>query len=244
MSTLIYAHRGASGLYPENTMAAFRGALRQKANGIELDVQLTRDGEIVVIHDHRLERTTDGTGFVGHYSYAQLNELSAGGWFDPQFAEARIPRLEEVLRFAKPTKLRVIIEIKNFLVAQPDIEVELCKLVESTDMVGRVVFSSFNFNSLYKLKELNSNLQTALLYFGHLPEPWKIATKYGASQLHVPYEEVTPAFLKEAHKRSFPVVSWAADSKKAIRRLLSLKIDGIITDYPGQARKMKLAKPR
>lgn len=240
---LIFAHRGSSGLYPENTMEAFACALRQKADGIELDVQLTRDGEVVVIHDHRLERTTNGTGLVQQYTLAELRHLNAGTWFHPRFQTTRIPTLAEVFTFMKPTRLQVIVELKNLLVPQPGLEEKVCSLIEQFQLGSRIILSSFNFNSLRKLKELNDTYQTALLYIGHLSEPWRTGIVYGADQLHVPYEEVTLSLGKESHKNGLSVIAWTVNQKKAMRRMLSMKVDGLITNYPLQAKKLIQIQP-
>lgn len=240
---LIFAHRGSSGVYPENTMEAFACALRHKADGIELDVQLTRDGEVVVIHDHRLERTTNGNGLVQQHKLAELRPLDAGSWFHPRFHAARIPTLAEVFAFVKPTRLMVILELKNLLVAQPDLEEKVCHLIDEFELEDRVILSSFNFNSLRKVKEQNDKLQTALLYIGHLNEPWKTGLTYRTDQLHVPFDELTLSLVKESRKNGFSVIAWTVDQKKAVRRMLAMKVDGIITNYPLQARKLMQIQP-
>ncbi|RNB85001.1 glycerophosphodiester phosphodiesterase [Brevibacillus fluminis] len=240
---LIFAHRGSSGLYPENTMEAFTCALRHKADGIELDVQLTLDGEVVVIHDHRLERTTNGSGLVQQHTLAELRQLNAGRWFHPRFKTSRIPTLAEVFTFVKPTRLMVILELKNLLVPQPHLEEKVCQLIDEFELGERVILSSFNFNSLRKIKELNNSLQTGMLYVGHLLEPWKTGLTYGVDQLHAPVDEVSLSVVKESHKNGLSVLAWTVDQKKAVRRMLAMKVDGLITNYPEQARKLMQIQP-
>jgi glycerophosphoryl diester phosphodiesterase len=234
---LVYAHRGASGLYPENTMEAFRAALRLQADGIELDVQLSRDGEIVVIHDHRLERTTNGKGLVQQYTLRELRKLRASKKPDPRFPRVRIPTLREVFRTLEPTPLRFIIEFKNFLVPQPHLEELVLETIREYGLTERTVISSFNFDSLKRVKELDPLQRTALLYFGTLTEPWEVAALYGADELHVPEEELTHALVQETKERGFPVIGWTIDHPKQIRQAGKMGVDGIITNYPLRARK-------
>jgi len=234
----IYAHRGASGRYPENTMSAFRAALRSGADGIEIDVQLTRDGEVVVIHDARLERTTNGSGLIQNHTLQELRQLSAGSWFHPKFHLAKIPRLTDVLAFIQQTKLTLLIELKNFLVPQPELEEKVVSLIQQYDLTHRVVISSFNFNSLLLIKELDQQIRTGLLYVGHLREPWQIAKQFHTDELHVPREELSPALLYESKKQGLSVVGWTVNSRLRLQQMMKLGVDGIITNYPLRARRI------
>jgi glycerophosphoryl diester phosphodiesterase len=117
-----YAHRGASGNYPENTMLSFQKALELGASGIETDVQMTSDGKLVLIHDERVDRTTDGVGFVKDYTYSELNKLDAGSWLSSDYANEKIPNFEGFLEFIKNTKLLLNLEIKSNIIQYPGIE--------------------------------------------------------------------------------------------------------------------------
>ncbi|MFM1651475.1 glycerophosphodiester phosphodiesterase [Brevibacillus sp. B_LB10_24] len=242
MKPLIYAHRGASGRYPENTFDAFHAALRHGADGIELDVQLSSDHEVVVIHDVKVNRTTNGTGLVQNHTWKELRQLSAGGWFHPRFQGARIPSLHEVFAFAKPTSLRLILEMKNLLVPQPGLEDKVLELIDLYKLEKRVTISSFNYNSLGEIKRKNRKIQTALLYIGKLKDPWEVAEQYQTEQLHAPAEGIDPAFLDQAHRRKLSVIAWTVNDPSAIKRLASWNIDGLITNYPRRARKLIDAK--
>jgi glycerophosphoryl diester phosphodiesterase len=239
---LIFAHRGASGLYPENTIEAFRAALRLRADGIELDVQLTRDGEVVVIHDHRLERTTNGSGLVQQYTLRELRQLRASKKPDSRFRRVRIPSLREVCRSFEPTPLRFIIELKNFLVPQPHLEELVVEIIRQYGLTERTVISSFNFDSLIRVKELNPLQRTALLYVGPLQNPWEVAKRYGADELHVPEEELTPELVQQAKERGFPVIGWTINHPKRVKLAGKMGVDGIITNYPLRARKCLSAR--
>ncbi|UFJ43117.1 glycerophosphodiester phosphodiesterase [Brevibacillus humidisoli] len=238
MRPWIFAHRGASARHPENTLEAFRAAIRLGADGIELDVQLTSDGEVVVIHDPWLDRTTDGTGLVQNRTFAELRRLSAGSWFDPRFSKSKIPSLREVLALVMPTRMQVILELKNFFVPQPELEKRVVELLRIYEMEQRAIISSFNFNSLLHIKELAPAVRTGLLYIGHLHEPWDIARQYQTEQLHVPKEEITPSLIRQAHRHRLEVIGWTINSSQTILRMRKLGIDGIITNYPRRARKV------
>ncbi len=238
MPPLIYAHRGASGHYPENTMEAFRGALRQRADGIELDVQLTYDEEVVVIHDHRLERTTNGRGSVQSSTLEELQHLYASNKADPRSAKARIPTLGHVLRAFASTPLHFNIELKNLLVLQPRLEELVIELVRKHRLTRRTVISSFNFDSLLRIKQLNPRQKTALLYVGPLQRPWEVGKKYQVDHLHVPNEELTASLVKKAKSNGFQVMVWTVDSPDRIKECSRMGVDGIITNYPSRARKI------
>lgn len=235
---VIFAHRGASGRYPENTMEAFRAALRRKADGIEVDVQLTLDEEVVVIHDHHLDRTTDGTGLVQDQTWEVLQKYSAGAWLDPTFESARIPSFREVCQFIQPTSLKMIIELKNFLSAQPHLEEKTVEIVREYQLTNRVIFSSFNFTSLLRIKELDSRFVTALLYIGPLREPWIICRQFQADQLHAPVDQITPALVKKTKQHGLPIYAWTVNGTREIKRMGAMKVDGLITNFPLRARKL------
>src|SRR5205814_5101727 len=144
---LVIAHRGASGTHPENTLAAFRRAVELGADMIELDVQLTRDGEVVVFHDATLERTTDGAGAVSDRTLAEIRRLDAGAWFGPAFRGTRVPTLAEVLA---AVGLPVNVELKP--VGDDGLEARALAVVESAGALARVVFSSFDAGALERLR--------------------------------------------------------------------------------------------
>ena len=142
----VYAHRGASAYAPENTLPAFALAMEQGADGIELDIHLTKDGELVVIHDEKVDRTTNGTGLVKDYTLAELRGLCADNGMEG-FSEARIPTLREVLALVKPSDMMVNIEIKTGILWYDGIEEKALRLVQDMGMQDRVIWSSFNHYS-------------------------------------------------------------------------------------------------
>jgi glycerophosphoryl diester phosphodiesterase len=238
MPPLIYAHRGASGLFPENTMEAFHAAVRRRADGIELDVQLSRDNKLVVIHDHHLDRTTNGTGPVRKYTLRELRQFRADKNAPSRTSRARIPTLREVFQAFYDTPMRFFLELKNFLSNQPHLEELVLEQISRYQLTQRTVISSFNFDSLVHIKELNPMQTTALLYVGPIPRPWEVAARYQADQLHVPVDQLTLELVEQAHEHGFPVFGWTINSPRQIQDAIRVGVDGIITNYPGRARKM------
>ena len=238
MSPLIYAHRGASGQYPENTMIAFRAAEKKRAYGLEMDVQLSADDKLVVIHDHQLERTTNGSGWVRQNDWNTLRQLRADRSAARRFPQARIPSLREVFEEFAPSGLHFILELKNLLVPQPGLEEKLIEMIRRYQLTERTVVSSFNYDSLLRIKELDPHQTTGLLYIGTLSAPWEVAVRYQANQLHVPYDQLTPALVRESRKQGCPVIGWTVNSEREIRTAIQAGVDGIITNFPGRARKI------
>ena len=141
--TKVWAHRGASGYAPENTLEAFQKAIEQNADGIELDVQMTKDGELVVIHDETIDRVCEGSGWVKDFTYGKLCRFHFNKTH-PEYEHAQIPTLEEVYALIKPTDLTINVEIKTGVVFYPEIEKRVLELTARMGMEERVLYSSFN----------------------------------------------------------------------------------------------------
>jgi glycerophosphoryl diester phosphodiesterase len=238
MPPLIYAHRGASGQYPENTLDAFLAAEKKRADGIELDVQLSKDDKLVVIHDHMLDRTTNGSGLVRQTTWASLRQLRTDQGHARRFPHARIPSLREVFHQFADSKLHFIVEMKNLLTPQPGLEEKLIDMIRHYELTERTVVSSFNFDSLIRIKEIDPQQTTGLLYIGSLPAPWEVAARYQADQLHVPKDQLTPELVQRIQEHGFPVIGWTINSEREIRSAIRAGVNGIITNYPGRARKI------
>ena len=159
----VWAHRGASGYAPENTMDAFQKAIEMKADGIELDVHLTEDGEVVVIHDEVLDRVSDGTGRVQDFTCNELKKFNFNK-LHPKYEKEEIPTLEEVYQLIKPTDLTINVEIKTGIVFYPGIEERVLELTERLGMKERVIYSSFNHYTIRKIKESEPQAKTGMLY--------------------------------------------------------------------------------
>jgi glycerophosphoryl diester phosphodiesterase len=230
---LIFAHRGANRVCPENTLAAFATAIDLGADGVELDVQFSSDGELVIIHDYALDKTTDGKGRVVGQPYAELRKLDAGSWFGPQFASTRIPTLNQVLDLLQG-KLLINIELKSVdMVSTLGRDVVRC--VREHGMVDQVVLSSFNPFTLRSAKRAGPEFECALLIAPDLPgwmrsgfiRIWSLA-----QGLHPEFKIVDARFLAAARKRGMPVRPWTVNEEADMRRMLELGVDAINTDWP------------
>ena len=233
--TLNIAHRGASGHAPQNTMAAFVLAAEMGADGIELDVHLSADGELVVIHDHTVDATTDGHGAVSALSLAQLQQLDAGGRFDPRYAGERIPTLRQVFA-GVGQRLLINVEIKVAPGHHPErLEPEVVRLIEESGMIDRVLISSFSTRSLRRVRGLNRRIPLALLYSRPAPAALPYLGRWSRiayDALHPRYDLVGAPLLARARTRGQRVNVWTVNEAAEMRRMRDLGVDGIITNYP------------
>ena len=178
--TKVWAHRGASGYAPENTLDAFRKAVEMGADGIELDVQMTKDGELVVIHDETIDRVSNGKGWVKDYTYEELKKFNFNKTH-LEYTKEEIPTLEQVYLLIKPTNLTINVEIKTGIVFYPGIEGRVLELTERLGMKERVIYSSFNHYTIRKIKELDPQAKTGMLYEDGIID----AVDYACEKYHV-----------------------------------------------------------
>ncbi|WP_240508060.1 glycerophosphodiester phosphodiesterase [Virgibacillus indicus] len=239
MLTKIFAHRGSFGTHPENTMAAFREAERVGANGIELDVHLTKDNQIAVIHDNTVDRTTNGSGEVRSLTLDELRKLDAGSKYSEKFRGERILSLKEVLSWMKGNTLELNVELKNATVEYPDFEVKLLQEVQNSDLEDRVFFSSFNHYALKKMNEMNPDIECAVLYQERLYKPWDYAKTLGAGSLHPHFPNTSEDMVKEAQKNGFPVRVYTVNKEKYMEKFIRAGCAAIITDYPEKALRIR-----
>jgi len=241
----VHAHRGASGLAPENTLAAFRKALELGVDGLEMDLRVTRDGVVVVIHDETLERTTDGRGSVGELTLGEVKRSDAGAKFAPAFRGERIPTLREVIELVKAmgdTRIRLDLELKyrpDHPGEPKDFEERVLEILRETDFVERVNVISFHHPSLTKVKALVSGIRTGLLAGGDKapPDPVALVRRYQADYYSPSRRHVTPEAVAALHQAGIPIVPWTVNETAEMRRLMALGIgtsagDGIATDFP------------
>jgi glycerophosphoryl diester phosphodiesterase len=230
-NTLILAHRGASKIAPENTAAAFQKAFQVGADGIEFDVHLTKDKKLVIIHDERVDRTTNGIGYIKDLSLREIKKLDAGSYFSPEFAKERVLTLEEALEFARDFKL-INIEIKNSIIKYQDIEKELIETIKKVNLESKILCSSFNHYSIALIKKLSPDIKTGLLYVSTLYRPWIYATSIGAVAIHPHHYSVSSEIISACHENNIKVNVWTVDDKKTIKQMISNQVDTIITNYP------------
>jgi glycerophosphoryl diester phosphodiesterase len=232
---LIFAHRGVSSQCPENTLAAFRRAIEIGAEGIELDVHRTKDGQLVVCHDESVDRTTDGKGVIQEMTVQDLSRLDAGGWFGPAYKGERIPLLEEVLELLEPTPLGLNIELKTDYFFYPGIEEDTYALILAHGMEDRVILSSFNHHTVLRLQRIAPKVRTGILYSCHLYEPHKYAVSLGVGALHPPMHLAPPEIITAAHASGLSVHGWFSrerfDTTQA-KVYLDSGVDILITNYP------------
>ena len=239
LDILFIAHRGASGYAPENTLAAFREAIEIGADGVECDVHCTKDGQVVVIHDYVLNRTTDAKGLIKQMTLDEVKKADAGSWFDPQFAGERVPTLREVLELTKG-KIVTVIEIK------PDnITDKVVGEIENAAAVDDVVLQSFHPSVVRRAQELNPQIPRALLVSGRkaigrlskyrhgMPCLYLIqkAAEVDAGVLNLSSKIITPQLVKESHRRGISVWAWTVDDEAEMKRLAAMDVDGITSNY-------------
>jgi glycerophosphoryl diester phosphodiesterase len=229
--TLNVAHRGASALAPENTMAGFEKAVELGADVIELDLHMSQDGELVVIHDDTLDRTTDGSGPVHQRSLGELMRLDAGRWFGEGFAGQRIPRLDEVLdRFAG--KVTLALEIKAGSTFFPGIEEKVISALRQRASIGDAAVASFDHYALRRLKEIEPTIRTAALLVGRPVSLSALAGPAKADGLALEASFVTKTEVEACRAAGLQIVVWVVNEPAQMRHFINLGVDGIITDRP------------
>ena len=235
-NTKVIAHRGASGYAPENTLEAFLLAIEQGADGIELDVQLSRDGIPVVIHDETIDRVTDRTGYVKDYTLQELKELTVLKDRFPQYSQSKIPTLKEVLEAVKPSGIQVNIELKTGIYWYPDIEKKVAEIVEETGMKEKIIYSSFNHYSVQRIKEIVPDAETAYLYSDVILNVEDYARKTKVDGLHPAVYHVKMAdFLKGYIESGLNVRVWTVNEEADMKALTEAGVTAVITNYPDVA---------
>lgn len=236
--TKIFAHRGSKGTHPENTLASFKEAVRVGSDGIELDVHLTKDGYLVVIHDETVDRTTNGTGEIRNLTLAEIKAMDAGSWFHNKYAGEKIPTLEEVLLLLTELGFngQLNIELKTDVIQYEGL-VEKCLALQSAkDWPFAIVYSSFNPYTLVELKQANPSQEIGLLF-----ESKEWADKGDAMLEKESYHPDLKLldWTLEWNTNQLPLRVWTVNEDKDINRCFELQIEAIFTDYPEKALQLK-----
>lgn len=237
--TKIIAHRGSRGTRPENTLEAFLEALKVASDGIELDVHLSKDGEVVVIHDETVDRTTSGKGYVKDMTLQQLKALDAGSWFDPKYSDARIPTLQEVLTLLEDNQFTGVlnIELKTDVFQYPAIEEKVLALAEPYLAQFSVIYSSFHYQTLKKIKALRGEAEIALLFSKKGKQQMSLGEGIAVEGWHPKFSILRS--LPPFEQSKIPLRVWTVNRKVEMQVCLRKNIDSMITDYPERALQMR-----
>ena len=233
----IIAHRGFSGVYPENTMLAFRKAIEIGADGIELDVHLSKDGQVMIIHDEALKRTTGLDGVISDYTRAELEKISAGKTKNYEFGFTPIPSLEEYLAFMAEHRDKITnIELKTAPVYYPEIEEKTLELVRKFDLEKNIIYSSFNWLSIERMQRLGTISETGLLFSGmKLYNQAHIIKSLGINYFHPDFNDLTDEIVKSYLDNKVGLNVWTVNEIEDMKVCLSWDIDGLITNFPDRA---------
>lgn len=229
---VLYAHRGFSYLYPENSPLAFKMAAEAGADGIESDVHISKDGKLVIFHDAVLERTSDGKGYIKDYTYEELLQLDIGSWKSPAFAGQHIWTLSQLLDFCRETGLLLNLELKNYEVFYEGLEERVIHEITSRHMEKQVTVSSFNHISMQNFKRLNPVIETGLLYDKPYLDMEAYISRSNADNMHPRYMlmQYQRELVSLYHDHGMKVVVWTVDEPDDIRDMVNLGADAIISN--------------
>jgi len=241
-SPVIFAHRGSSIYAPENTLAAFTLAVQQQADAIELDAKLSADGQIVVMHDETVDRTTNGTGWINALTLAELKRLDAGCKFSPAYQSEKIPTLAEVFE-AVGNQIVINIELKNFSSPIDDLPDKVVSLIKKHGLDRSVILSSFNPIALIRARFLLPRIPLGLLTITGLANVTLRSrlVRFGPLlALHPAYGDVTPELIHATHQAKCRINTYTVNQPDMMQRLFEVGVDGIFTDDPPLAQKVLL----
>ncbi len=225
----VIGHRGASAHAPENTLAAFRRAVELGASAIETDLRVTREGKFVLLHDSRVNRTTNGRGSIDQISFDAVRKLDAGSWFDKEFSGERIPTLGEALALAAKLDVWLYLELKIAL--EGSLPFALAEELRRSRRLDHVVLLSFDPAALSLMRATDPRLLTALLV--GRAGPTIVAARRAEAQVLAPrHKRITRRMVRRAHESGLGVVAWTVNTRQEMRRLLGFGVDGIMTDWP------------
>lgn len=235
----IFAHRGYSGNYPENTMLAFHKAVEAGADGIELDVQLTSDGEVVIIHDELVDRTTNGKGRVNNYTLEELRKLDASATFVGKYGVNQVPTFREYCEYVKDLPIVTNIEMKTGVLEYLGIEEKVLDMIKEFHLEDKVVISSFNHFTIKRMMKLNPDLK-----YGFLSETWIInAGRYckeqGVPCYHPLFRNLIPSVVEELKSYGLEINTYTVNTPEDVQDMLDKGIDIIISNFPEMALKVR-----
>jgi glycerophosphoryl diester phosphodiesterase len=230
--SMILGHRGAMGLAPENTLISLETALQYDVDLLEIDVHLSKDKKLMVIHDETVDRTTDGSGFVQDLTAKEIRQLDAGKRFHKKFAGQKVPFLSEVLDLVADSPARLNIEIKNGPIIYKDIEKKVSTLMEEYDLTDRIIISSFDHHVLERIKKINPAIHTAILYGSNIMNFQTYVKDLGVSAVHPHHHWVNEELIRDMHEMDIAVNTWVINSFRQFQNFSKMGVDCIGTNYP------------
>lgn len=237
---MIIAHRGAMGHAPENTLVAFKLAIKMGADAIEIDLRQTLDGELIAFHDGSINRTTNGKGNFNKFTFEELRKLDAGSWFSNEFKNEKIPTLQEIINII-PDSVLLIIELKGSNKDYPYFEENVVSLIKKNNFEKNVILKSFDYKVLERLRKLAPEIPQIFVYAFRIPFTgvtigtsitFKCVFNLDVEYLQPHRYFVSEEFVRKAEKKGYKVISWGVDSRDAIINALEIGVHGIETDYP------------
>jgi glycerophosphoryl diester phosphodiesterase len=234
----IYAHRGASGTHPENTLAAFKEASRLAIHGVEFDVHVSKDGELVVIHDETIDRTSNGVGYVKDLTLSELRAYDFGSWFNEDYAGESIPTLEEVLKIFQHTTHHVNIELKSDVFPYEGMGEKVLYLVEKMGMADRVVISSFDHEAIRNFKRSAPHIEVAILTMEVLVDAYDYARVIPADALHIFLPTAMRKMTKDALLKGAIIRVFTVNDEDNALALEKIGVHAIFTDFPERMKQL------
>ncbi len=231
----VYAHRGASAQYPENTMLAFEKAVEMGVDGIETDVHVSRDGQLVLCHDETIDGTTDRNGWIEKLTYDELLRADAGIRKGTRFAGQKIPLLRDLLKLGHESGVELNLELKNYVLDYPELERLVIEEIRNYYRPERVLLSSFRHLSMVRAKKLSSDTLTGLLYSCDFYRVADYAAACGANALNPDYTMLSEETMKEAKAAGLLVNVWTVDEPEEMLRMRGMGVDVMMTNDPQTA---------
>ena len=227
-----YGHRGFSGKYPENTLLAFEKAIEAGCEGIEFDVQFTKDRKVVIIHDETVDRTSNRTGRVKDFTYEELCNVDVSYKFTEQCGFQKIPLLEEYFELVKDRPILSNIELKTGIYEYPGIEEAVYDLICKYHMKDKVILSSFNHHSILRMKALDPELRCGFLSETWILDVGEYVSSHKVEAYHPQFHMLTDKETADLKSHDLEINTWTVNEEEDILRMIRLNVDGIITNYP------------
>ena len=237
-----YAHRGFCSQYPENTILAFQKALEEGVDGIENDVQLSKDGHIVIMHDESVDRTTNGKGWVKDLTLAELKELDASEKFGSQFGVQRVPTLREYLELVKDQPVITNIEMKTGVFEYLEMEQMLVDMLREYKLEDRVLITSFNHFTIMRMKERAPEIRYGFLAYDWRLDAGEYTQKNGIPCYHPDYHNLTPEVVEDLRSHGIEINPYTVDDPKDIRDMIAKGVHSVITNCPDVVNRVRSEK--